>query len=127
MEFDISLVSNSLPLLLRGALTSRSDHRALGRLRPDPGAYSRSFPAREDPRCFAGPRRSTSTSSAAPLLIQIFIIYFALPNLIGHRIDPFIAAVTACSLNSGAYIAGNLPAAFSRSRRVRCAPGSRSA
>lgn len=40
-----------------------------------------------------------------PLLIQIFIIYFALPNIIGHRIDPFIAAVTACSLNSGAYIA----------------------
>ena len=31
--------------------------------------------------------------------------YFALPNIIGHRIDPFIAAVTACSLNSGAYIA----------------------
>ena len=40
-----------------------------------------------------------------PLLIQIFIIYFALPNIIGHRIDPFVAAVTACSLNSGAYIA----------------------
>ena len=40
-----------------------------------------------------------------PLLIQIFIIYFALPNIIGHRIDPFVAAVTACALNSGAYIA----------------------
>ena len=40
-----------------------------------------------------------------PLLIQIFIIYFALPNLIGTRVDPFVAAVTACSLNSGAYIA----------------------
>ena len=40
-----------------------------------------------------------------PLLIQIFIIYFALPNIIGERIDPYIAAVAACSLNSGAYIA----------------------
>ena len=40
-----------------------------------------------------------------PLLIQIFIIYVALPNIIGERIDPYIAAVAACSLNSGAYIA----------------------
>ena len=40
-----------------------------------------------------------------PLLIQIFIIYFALPNILGTRIDPFVAAVTACSMNSGAYIA----------------------
>ena len=40
-----------------------------------------------------------------PLLIQIFIIYFALPNIVGHRIDPYVAAVAACSLNSGAYIA----------------------
>lgn len=40
-----------------------------------------------------------------PLLVQIFIIYFALPQLIGHRIDPFMAAVGACSINSGAYVA----------------------
>lgn len=40
-----------------------------------------------------------------PLLVQIFLIYFALPMLTGQRIDPFIAAITACSLNSGAYIA----------------------
>ena len=40
-----------------------------------------------------------------PLLVQIFIIYFALPVVIGHRIDPFFAAVAACSINSGAYVA----------------------
>ena len=38
------------------------------------------------------------------MLVQIFLIYFALPQIIGQRIDPFIAAVTACSLNSGAYM-----------------------
>jgi glutamine transport system permease protein len=38
-----------------------------------------------------------------PLLVQIFLIYFGLPKVFG-RIDPFIAAVTACSINSGAYI-----------------------
>lgn len=40
-----------------------------------------------------------------PLLVQIFIIYFALPTVLGMRIEPFIAAVTACSINSGAYVA----------------------
>ena len=40
-----------------------------------------------------------------PLLVQIFIIYFALPMVLGQRIDPFIAAITACSINSGAYVA----------------------
>lgn len=40
-----------------------------------------------------------------PLLVQIFLIYFALPMIVGQRIDPFIAAITACSVNSGAYVA----------------------
>lgn len=40
-----------------------------------------------------------------PLLVQIFIVYFALPHIIGHRVDPFFAAISACSINSGAYIA----------------------
>lgn len=40
-----------------------------------------------------------------PLLVQIFLIYFALPTLTGQRIDPFVAAITACSFNSGAYVA----------------------
>lgn len=46
-----------------------------------------------------------------PLLVQVFIIYFGLPNLFllvtGNRypIEPFVAAVWACSINSGAYVA----------------------
>ena len=40
-----------------------------------------------------------------PLLVQIFIIYFALPNIINMRIEPYIAAVVAGSINSGAYVA----------------------
>ena len=38
------------------------------------------------------------------MLVQIFLIYFALPMLIGERINPFVAAVGACSINSGAYV-----------------------
>ena len=35
-----------------------------------------------------------------PLLVQIFLIYFALPMVVGQRVDPFIAAITACGINS---------------------------
>lgn len=39
-----------------------------------------------------------------PLLVQIFLIYFALPMAIRQRVEPFIAAVAACGINSGAYV-----------------------
>ena len=39
-----------------------------------------------------------------PLLVQIFLIYFALPMAIGQRVEPFIAAVAAWGINSGAYV-----------------------
>ena len=39
-----------------------------------------------------------------PLLVQIFLIYSALPIVTGHRVEPFVAAVAACGINSGAYV-----------------------
>ncbi|MFO1149911.1 MAG: amino acid ABC transporter permease [Alsobacter sp.] len=39
-----------------------------------------------------------------PTLIQIFIIYFGLPQL-GLRLSPFVAGVVALGFNGGAYIA----------------------
>ena len=39
-----------------------------------------------------------------PLLVQIFLIYFALPMAIGQRVEPLIASVAACGINSGAYV-----------------------
>ena len=40
-----------------------------------------------------------------PLLVQIFLMYFALPVLTGQRVDPFFAAIASCGINSGAYVA----------------------
>jgi polar amino acid transport system permease protein len=40
-----------------------------------------------------------------PLLVQIFLVYFALPVVTGQRIDPYVAAIGACGVNSGAYVA----------------------
>lgn len=40
-----------------------------------------------------------------PLLVQLFIIYYALPAVVGITLDPFPAAVISISLCGGAYIA----------------------
>lgn len=40
-----------------------------------------------------------------PLFVQILLLYFGILPLIMRTDDPFAAAVIACSLNSGAYIA----------------------
>lgn len=40
-----------------------------------------------------------------PLLVQIFIVYMGLPQILGFPIPPYIAAIAAMSVNSGAYVA----------------------
>lgn len=39
-----------------------------------------------------------------PLIVQLFIIYFAIPSVLSLNIEPFLACTIACALNSGAYI-----------------------
>lgn len=39
-----------------------------------------------------------------PLIVQIFFIYFGLPNLLEIKIDAMAAGIAAISLNAGAYI-----------------------
>ncbi|PKM95753.1 MAG: ABC transporter permease [Firmicutes bacterium HGW-Firmicutes-1] len=46
-----------------------------------------------------------------PLLLQIYVIYFALPS-IGIKFDAFPAAIVALSLNSAAYLAEIIRAAI---------------
>lgn len=40
-----------------------------------------------------------------PLLVQLYIIYFGLPNLIGMEIPDLTAGIIALAMNSGAYVA----------------------
>ena len=105
MEFDFALVTQCLPLLIKGAgLTLQITALAVGiglilGLILGMAQLSRHWILHMPAKIYVDFIRGT------PLLIQIFIIYFALPNILGTRIDPFVAAVTACSMNSGAYIA----------------------
>ncbi|RWS43743.1 amino acid ABC transporter permease [Bacillus mycoides] len=46
----------------------------------------------------------TSIFRGTPLVLQLMIIYFGVPQMIGYEIPAFLAAVLAFSLNSGAYM-----------------------
>ncbi|WP_317889874.1 amino acid ABC transporter permease [Sutcliffiella deserti] len=46
----------------------------------------------------------TSIFRGTPLVLQLMIIYFGLPQMIGINFEPVTAAVLAFGLNSGAYI-----------------------
>jgi His/Glu/Gln/Arg/opine family amino acid ABC transporter permease subunit len=46
----------------------------------------------------------TSVFRGTPLILQLMIIYFGLPQLLGIDIPGYAAAVSAFALNSGAYI-----------------------
>jgi arginine/lysine/histidine transport system permease protein len=46
----------------------------------------------------------TSIFRGTPLILQLMIIYFAIPQLTGYDISPFLSAILAFGLNSAAYI-----------------------
>jgi glutamine transport system permease protein len=47
-----------------------------------------------------------------PIIVQVMFLYFALPVLVGVRMDPITAAVLAIIVNAGAYIAEIVRGAF---------------
>ncbi len=105
MDFDVSLVIKAMPLLIEGALVTvkiTALSVAFGiiiGLFAGIARISSFWPVRALAAIYVDFIRGT------PLLVQIFLMYFALPVVTGMRIDPFIAAITACSVNSGAYVA----------------------
>ena len=105
MNFDMNLVVNSFPLLLIGAgvtiqitVLSTAIGFVIG-LVVGVARISHLRPLRLLAEVYVEFFRGT------PLLVQLFLFYFALPVITGQRIDPFIAAISACGINSGAYVA----------------------
>ena len=98
MSFNWGLIADNLPLLLQGALvTVEITAMSVGcgffiGLLVSLANLSKFSLVRLLAKCYVDIIRGT------PLLVQIFLIYFALPMITGQRIDPFIAAVTACSI-----------------------------
>lgn len=105
MNFDFDLIVRSFPLLLMGAgITVQITALSVGfglliGMFVGIARLAKLTPLRLAAAVYVDFIRGT------PLLVQIFIMYFALPIVLGTRIDPFVAAITACSINSGAYVA----------------------
>lgn len=110
MSFDWSLIWDNIPILLQGAvITIQITVMAVGcgffiGMIAALANLSRFKIVRLLVKCYVELFRGT------PLLVQIFMIYFALPMVIGQSINPYVAAVTACSINSGAYVSENFRA-----------------
>ena len=105
MSFNFDLVINSLPLLLAGAVVtvkitiiSVAIGIVIG-LFVGIARVVKFKPVRWMAAIYVDFIRGT------PLLVQIFIIYFALPLVFGIHMNPFVAAISACGINSGAYVA----------------------
>lgn len=105
LELNLSIITENLPLLLKGAgITLEITALSVGLglligMIVGVAKLSSIRPVRYLASIYVDFIRGT------PLLVQIFLVYFALPQLLGTRIDPFVAAVAACSINSGAYVA----------------------
>ena len=105
MSFNWDLVMNSFPLLLTGAVVTVKITALSVALGVIIGLFV--GVARI---CHVAPLRVLAAIyvdflRGTPLLVQIFLIYFALPVITGQRVDPVFAAIASCGINSGAYVA----------------------
>lgn len=104
MDFRFDLVWQSMPLLFSGAwLTIK-----LTTISVFIGIILGTIAGMA--RLSKGPLRYLAAmyidfTRGTPLLVQIFLIFYGLPPIIGNPIPPFLAALIALSLNSGAYVA----------------------
>ncbi len=105
IPFDLSLIFDSLPLLGIGALVTIEITAVSVFLGTCIGLMVGIAELARYPWIRIPAKIYVDFIRGTPLLVQIFIIYFALPIILGTRIEPFIAAVAACSINSGAYVA----------------------
>lgn len=105
MEFNLGLVVNSFPLLLMGAVVTIQ----ITVLSVLLGVLIGLFVGIARISGFRLIRWAAAVYvdffRGTPLLVQIFLIYFAIPVITGQRMDPFMAAISACGINSGAYVA----------------------
>lgn len=105
MDFDISLVMASFPVLLTGAWLTLEITAMSVSVGVCIGIFVGLARISQFRFLKAAAMAYIDFMRGTPLLVQLFCVYFALPVVTGHRIDPMAAAIFACGINSGAYIA----------------------
>src|SRR6218665_258546 len=123
VDFDWSVIAGALPALFKGAqLTVLITVFGLvgGTLLGVAFGLMRAYGGRMLSSlgwAYVGLGRGT------PIVGQVMFIYFALPRLIGLRVDPMSAAIASIIINSGAYIAEIVRGAFLSVPRVLAEAG----
>lgn len=112
MDFDWSVIVGALPALLKGAqltvlitVAGLVGGTLLGVIFGLMRAYGNGAVSSIG-FAYVGLVRGT------PIVVQVMFIYFALPGLVGVRVDPLTAAIASIVINSGAYIAEIVRGAF---------------
>lgn len=112
MEFEWSVIIESIPALMQGAkltvliaLAGLVGGTLVGLLFGLMRAYG-NLALSAIGLIYVGLVRGT------PIVVQVMFIYFALPVLMNIRVDPMTAAVTSIVVNAGAYIAEIVRGAF---------------
>jgi len=104
MDFDWSVIGDALPALMQGAkltvfitVAGLAGGVLVGLLFGLMRAYGN--------RLVSGVAFAyVEFVRGTPIVVQVMFIYFALPVLLGIRVDAMTAAVTSIVVNSGAYI-----------------------
>jgi glutamine transport system permease protein len=104
MDFDWSVIGDALPALMQGAkltvfitVAGLAGGVLVGLLFGLMRAYGN--------RLVSGVAFAyVEFVRGTPIVVQVMFIYFALPVLLGIRVDAMTAAVTSIIVNSGAYI-----------------------
>lgn len=105
MTLDFDLMTRSLPLLIQGAwltiqitaisvLLGTLIGLAIGIMRVSSNPFL-SRPAVVYVEFIRG----------TPLLVQLFLVHFGAPQILGFPLEAYVSAVVAMSINSGAYVA----------------------
>ncbi|WP_273744197.1 amino acid ABC transporter permease [Burkholderia mallei] len=106
-----SLLAQSLPVLLQGALLTVK-FAVLSMLFGLVGAVALALMGIGRSRVLAGLARAyVSVMRGTPLLVQIFVVYYGLPSL-GVSLDPTPAGVIALSANVAAYMSESMRGAI---------------
>jgi His/Glu/Gln/Arg/opine family amino acid ABC transporter permease subunit len=104
--FDASLILHSLPFLLKGAIVTIQ----LACIAISAGLCGGLAIGVMNCRKMPFPKLQMILQSfvwiirGTPLFVQVLIVYYALPELLGISFSPFMAGVIALGLNSTAYI-----------------------
>ena len=103
MRLDFSVLISSFPYLLQGAIMTikiTSLSVAVGIVI---GIFGGLMRVSKNPILYWLSTVYVEVIRGTPLLVQIFIVYFGLPSL-GLRLTPYLSAVSALGINSGAYV-----------------------